>query len=43
MGRCHFNYFTEQGYICKDVDCSQMELDSFHGAVVKQTRNLWVL
>jgi hypothetical protein len=40
MGTRHFNYFTEAGYICKDVDRSQMELDSFQGAIVKQARNI---
>jgi len=42
MGRCHFNYFTELGYMCKNVDGPQMERDSLQGAVVKQVRNLWV-
>jgi len=42
MGRCDFNYFTELGYMWKNVDCSQMEWDSIQGAVVKQVRNFWV-
>jgi hypothetical protein len=42
MGKCNFNYFAELGYMCEDVDCSQMERDSIQGAVVKQARNIWV-
>jgi len=42
MGRCHFNYFTELEYMCKNVDRSQMERYSIQGAVVKQAWNLWV-